>query len=90
VLSEIEKKLCLEIARSSIAFKLGMTNELPAKPDYAIFQKSFGLFVSLHLDGNLKGCIGYILPHLKLYEAIIDLAQAAAFRDPRFKPVTRF
>jgi AmmeMemoRadiSam system protein A len=49
-----------------------------------------GVFVSLHhKNGSLRGCIGTYLPTQKnLAEEIIKNALSAAFRDPRFPPVT--
>jgi AmmeMemoRadiSam system protein A len=47
-----------------------------------------GAFVSLHtLGGDLRGCIGYVLPLGPLYRAVIENAVNAARRDPRFPPV---
>jgi AmmeMemoRadiSam system protein A len=37
--------------------------------------------------GELRGCIGHILPQEPLYEAVVDNARNAATRDPRFLPV---
>jgi AmmeMemoRadiSam system protein A len=47
-----------------------------------------GCFVTLHKDGNLRGCIGNIVPRGALYAAVMDNACAAALRDWRFQPVT--
>lgn len=49
-----------------------------------IFAERRGGFVTLHKKGNLRGCIGYIVGMKNVPETIIDMAQAAAFRDPRF------
>jgi hypothetical protein len=46
-----------------------------------------GCFVTLTKGGSLRGCIGHILPQEPLYKAIMDNAQNAAQRDPRFQPV---
>jgi AmmeMemoRadiSam system protein A len=47
-----------------------------------------GAFVSLHTPGgDLRGCIGYVLPVGALYRAVIENAVNAARRDPRFPPV---
>ena len=47
-----------------------------------------GAFVSLHLDGRLRGCIGTIEPtRASLALEIIHNAISAATRDPRFSPV---
>ena len=46
-----------------------------------------GAFVSLYKKGMLRGCIGSINPEEQLYKVIEDMAESAAFRDPRFRPV---
>ena len=45
-------------------------------------------FVTLHLGGELRGCIGSIEAHRPLGEDVVRNARAAAFRDPRFPPVS--
>lgn len=47
-----------------------------------------GAFVTIEKHDQLRGCIGYILPIYPLYETVIEVAQSAALRDPRFNPVT--
>jgi AmmeMemoRadiSam system protein A len=47
-----------------------------------------GAFTSLYLNGELRGCVGYVLPVSSVYRAVIDTARAAAFEDARFHPVT--
>lgn len=48
-----------------------------------------GAFVSLHMNGRLRGCIGTISPTRDtLAEEIIENAISASTRDPRFSPVT--
>jgi len=47
-----------------------------------------GVFVTLHKLGELRGCIGYVEGIRPLQEAVIEMAQSAAFNDPRFAPVT--
>ena len=44
-------------------------------------------FVTLTIEGDLRGCIGHILPQEALYKAVIDNARSAALHDPRFRPV---
>lgn len=46
-------------------------------------------FVTLKLDGHLRGCIGALEATRALAEDVAANAFAAAFRDPRFPPVTR-
>jgi MEMO1 family protein len=44
-------------------------------------------FVTLRENGELRGCIGHILPQEPLYQAVVDNARNAATRDSRFLPV---
>lgn len=49
-----------------------------------------GAFVSLHTrDGAVRGCVGTTSAERPLVEVIVDMARAAATRDPRFSPVRR-
>ena len=51
-------------------------------------ERRAGVFVSLHKDGRLRGCIGTIQPvRICVAEEIIDNAISASTRDPRFSPV---
>ena len=53
-----------------------------------MFSRRAGVFVSLHKDGNLRGCIGTIFPTQKnIAEEILQNAISACSRDPRFSPV---
>ena len=45
-------------------------------------------FVTLTLNGALRGCIGSILPRRALIDDVIENARAAAFNDPRFAPLS--
>lgn len=45
-------------------------------------------FVTLRRDGDLRGCIGSIEPRRSLGDDVTHNARAAAYRDPRFPPVT--
>ncbi len=47
-----------------------------------------GAFVTLNIDGELRGCIGEILPRRPLVRVVADHALSAAFEDPRFPPLT--
>ncbi len=46
-----------------------------------------GAFTTLHLEGKLRGCIGYVSPSRSLYATVAESARAAALDDPRFPPV---
>ena len=46
-----------------------------------------GAFVSLHRQGQLRGCIGYLEAVKPLGQTVREMAAAAAFHDPRFRPL---
>lgn len=54
-----------------------------------LFLEQRGTFVTLTIGGGLRGCIGHIIPSESLIEGIRVNAINAAFRDPRFRPLTR-
>ena len=45
-------------------------------------------FVTLKISEKLRGCIGTIEAKYPLARSTAEYAYAAAFRDPRFKPLT--
>jgi AmmeMemoRadiSam system protein A len=47
-----------------------------------------GAFTTLHENGNLRGCIGYVLAIAPLEQTIRETARAAALEDSRFPPVS--
>ncbi|TBR07090.1 MAG: TIGR00296 family protein [Candidatus Nitrosotenuis sp.] len=51
------------------------------------FSYDAGIFVTLSVSSDLRGCIGFPMPR-KLNNALVDAAIAAATEDPRFSPVT--
>jgi len=83
MLSNEIRKYLLRLARTAIESKLIGENLIPQKAEFPILDKKQGAFVTLNKDGNLRGCIGYILAFKPLYNTIIDVAKAAAFDDPR-------
>ncbi len=46
-------------------------------------------FITLTLDGKLRGCIGSLIAHRTLLDDILHNAKAAAFADPRFNKLTQ-
>lgn len=47
-----------------------------------------GVFTTLYIGDQLRGCVGYALPIRPLYLAVGETARSAAFEDSRFWPVT--
>ena len=70
---------------------LDSTHEADAKTvEEALLKQKAGAFVSLHLNGKLRGCIGTIVPTTKnVAEELIQNAISAATADHRFFPVRK-
>ena len=91
MLSQEQRSQLLTIAREAIAAVLdGRRPELdPARFD-DVLRRPAGAFVSLHdKGGDLRGCIGSIVPVAPLCQAVVSSAVNAAFRDPRFHPLRK-
>ena len=94
VLSLDERRDLCAIARESIEARLfHRIQAMPASGESyrqrAGAGGSAGAFVTLHENGQLRGCIGRMRSELPLDETISEMALAAAFEDPRFDPVSR-
>ena len=88
-MSEESKRFLLQLARDSIKARLE-NKPLPSPtPPYPELEKKRGVFVTLRMGKELRGCIGQIFPRLPLVEAVKEMAVASAFEDPRFPPLTR-
>ena len=86
-LSPADKQLLLQVARDSIASHLQGKAATPAKGTSPVLEELRGAFVSLHRRGQLRGCIGYIEAVKPLLQTVREMAPAAAFQDPRFRPL---
>lgn len=90
-LSPEERALLLSYARATIAS--AARGEPPPSLDAVELSPRLtspgAAFVTLHTrDGALRGCIGSLIAHRPLIEDVQANALAAAFKDPRFPPVT--
>lgn len=88
MLNNKQKIKLLEIARRAICTYISENRELSFEVDDEMLKKEYGVFVTIHKKGELKGCIGNILPQNKLYASVGELAIASAAKDSRFNPVT--
>ncbi len=86
--SQDERTLLLRLAHDSILSALEQ-REIPLDPPTDHLAQPRGVFTSLHLGGQLRGCVGYVLPVGSVYRAVAETARAAAFEDTRFYSVTR-
>jgi AmmeMemoRadiSam system protein A len=90
-LTEEEGRCLLSVARETIHQRL-FSSERQDLPDSQVspkFSEKRGTFVTLTIDGGLRGCIGHIIPQEPLLEGIRINAINAAFQDPRFRPLSR-
>lgn len=78
----------LRLAHDSILSSLE-NHPLSLDPPTPHFAEPRGAFTSLYLRGELRGCVGIVLPINTVYRAVAETARAAAFEDTRFTPVTR-
>jgi hypothetical protein len=91
-LTDSEKTFLLKLARDTIKTLLQGRGIEDVKADKEsitdTLKEERGVFVTIHkAHQELRGCIGYILPMLPLWQAVIENARNAAFRDPRFSPL---
>ncbi|MFA7685903.1 MAG: AmmeMemoRadiSam system protein A [Candidatus Gracilibacteria bacterium] len=84
------QKYLLKLARNTIAEKLGVeSGNIVAPENAAILREKRGVFVTLEMEGALRGCIGNIIPVYDLEKGVCKNAINAAFEDPRFYPLTK-
>lgn len=82
-----ERQLLLRIAHRSIETAV-REQEFQLEAVSAHLQEPRGAFTTIHLHGQLHGCVGYILPALPLHATVAETAASAAMNDPRFVPLT--
>jgi AmmeMemoRadiSam system protein A len=85
--SREERTLLLRLAHDSIASAL-QHREISLDPPTPHLAEARGVFTSLYLSGQLRGCVGYVLANSSVFRAVAETARAAAFDDNRFQPVT--
>ncbi len=79
ILVQTARRIVTEFVKNGRKIELG--SDLKSK-----FSFESGVFVTLDVKNDLRGCIGFPLPR-KLDEALPEAAIAAATQDPRFPPV---
>ena len=76
-------------ARVAIYSALRLDYDGDDTPVGILKEKGYGVFVTLHLNGRLRGCIGRFSSNETLRETIREMARSAAFDDPRFPALSR-
>lgn len=86
-----EKKMLFDIVNNTIRSRLIENREyivdetsLPGK-----LKKPFGAFVTIKINGSLRGCVGRFTSSEPLYSVVRESATGSAFEDPRFSPLTK-
>ena len=85
------EQVLLEIARASILGRFNksfLLNKESLLKEYEVLNQQRACFVTLNLNGRLRGCIGSLIAHRSLFDDVYENAQKAAFADPRFKPLS--
>jgi MEMO1 family protein len=89
--SEEEKKQLFVIAKNSIRSMLYDNKKFiideKSIPDN--LKKPLGAFVTLKINGALRGCIGRFISSEPLFNVVQASAISSAFEDPRFSPLTK-
>ncbi len=86
MLTEQEGRELLRLARHALETHFGVATEAPST---AVRTPNGvgGVFATLKRDGELRGCIGYVLPNIDLQKRTARAVVAAATDDPRFHGV---
>jgi AmmeMemoRadiSam system protein A len=85
--SEEERTLLLRLAHDAVRSALEEW-EIPLDGFTEHLAEPRGVFTTLYIHGQLRGCVGYVLPVSPLYRAVVETARSAAFEDMRFQSVT--
>lgn len=87
-----DKKMLCAIARDAIEARLSGRERRAFGPGASfahVEDGSGGAFVTLRRKGVLRGCVGLMASDRPLPETLCEMAEAAAFGDPRFPPLAR-
>ncbi|NIO49954.1 MAG: AmmeMemoRadiSam system protein A [Candidatus Aminicenantes bacterium] len=88
LLNKDQQKILLGLARQAIEHYLKTGNVPKPKIEDEQLKEKRGAFVTLKVNDQLRGCIGYPLPYKPLWETITDVAISAATQDLRFESIT--
>ncbi len=93
MLNDLEQELLLKAARHSIKEGFNQSKSVPFQETIekqlpAEFAAQRASFVTLKINNQLRGCIGNLEASSSLIDSVNHNAQAAAFRDPRFPPLS--
>ncbi|HXZ82010.1 MAG TPA: AmmeMemoRadiSam system protein A [Terriglobales bacterium] len=81
-----ERQLLLTAAKEAIAANIDRREIDLTAPTPHLAERR-GAFTTLHIQNELRGCVGYVFPTHSLYRTVAETAIAAAFHDTRFAPL---
>ena len=86
-----EKRLLLQAVDDSIQYGLTYGKVMPVDLEKfpATLVELGASFVTLEINDDLRGCIGSLEAYQPLIVDVVSNAYAAAFHDPRFRPLTK-
>lgn len=86
-----DQKTLLELANTVISYGIEFGVSMHINPnEYPLnLQANCATFVTIKIDGDIRGCIGTLKPYQSLVEDVAEHAYKAAFEDPRFPPISR-
>ena len=93
-LSHEQGQVLVKLARQTVMERLGQKMADAEADALAVdltdidFQVRRGTFVTLHIDGQLRGCIGSLAARESIDDSVKHNAISAAFHDPRFPQLT--
>ncbi len=88
-LSSSQKAELLSIARKTVEDHVRTGKTFQPQVSDPRLSEIEGAFVTIHKQGQLRGCIGNIIGQQPLYLTVRDMAIAASSSDPRFSPVSK-
>lgn len=86
--SEQQRSELLNLARQTIAARLGLAGKIPGRTSDPALLEPRGVFVTLRKGEALRGCVGQIESLVPLWDTVPEMAIASAFQDPRFPPLS--
>ncbi len=87
----MNSKILLQIVQQAIEEEFG-GKKIDKEGYYLLYpalKEKRAVFVTINKRGGLRGCIGSLVAYQSLLEDLIQNAKSAAFKDPRFPPLSK-
>jgi AmmeMemoRadiSam system protein A len=82
-----ERSILLKLAHEAIESALA-GEKISLDPPSPHLAELRGAFTTIYVQGELRGCVGYVFPVHSLYRTVAETARSAAFEDTRFPPIS--